>query len=29
MPALTPSQLDQLVKKLNEDYQALLREVRE
>lgn len=29
MPALTPSQLDPLVKKLNEEYQALLREVRE
>ena len=29
MPALTPSQLDPLVKKLNEEYQTLLREVRE
>jgi DnaK suppressor protein len=29
MPALSPSQLDQLVKKLNQNYQALLREVRE
>jgi RNA polymerase-binding protein DksA len=29
MPTLSPSQLDQLVKKLKEDYQALLREVRE
>ena len=28
MAALTPSQIDQLAKKLNEDYQALLREVR-
>jgi DnaK suppressor protein len=28
MAALTPSQLDQLVAKLNEDYQVLLREVR-
>ena len=28
MAALTPSQLDQLVAKLNEDYQTLLREVR-
>lgn len=29
MPALSPSQIDQLSKKLNEDYQVLLREVRE
>jgi RNA polymerase-binding protein DksA len=29
MPSLTPSQLDQLTKKLNEDNQALLREVRD
>ena len=29
MPALTSSQLDQLVSKLNVDYQALMREVRE
>lgn len=29
MPVLSPSQLDQLVKKLNQDYQALRREVRE
>ncbi len=29
MPALSPSQLDQLTSKLNENYQALLREVRE
>ena len=29
MPALSPSQLDQLTRKLNENYQALLREVRE
>lgn len=29
MPALSPSQTDQLSKKLNEDYQVLLREVRE
>jgi DnaK suppressor protein len=29
MTALNPSQLDQLAKKLNEQYQALLREVRE
>jgi DnaK suppressor protein len=29
MPTLSPSQLDQLVKKLKQDYQALLREVRE
>lgn len=28
MPPLNPSQLDQLAKKLNEDNQALLREVR-
>jgi RNA polymerase-binding protein DksA len=28
MPALSPSQLDQLAKKLNENYQTLLREVR-
>ena len=29
MPSLNPSQLDQLTKKLNEDNQALLREVRD
>ncbi len=29
MPALSPSQLEQLTQKLNEEYQALLREVRE
>lgn len=29
MPALSPSQLEQLVEKLNEEYQSLLREVRE
>ncbi|MBW8328842.1 MAG: TraR/DksA family transcriptional regulator [Thiobacillus sp.] len=29
MPALSPSQIDQLVSKLNADYQALRREVRE
>jgi RNA polymerase-binding protein DksA len=29
MPALDPSQLDQLVDKLKEDYQKLLREVRD
>jgi RNA polymerase-binding protein DksA len=29
MAALTPSQLDRLVAQLNEDYQALLREVRD
>ena len=29
MSALSPSQLDQLTKKLNDEYQALLREVRE
>ncbi len=29
MPVLSPSQLDQLVKKLNQDYQALRREIRE
>jgi DnaK suppressor protein len=29
MPALTPSQIDQLVTKMNADYQALRREVRE
>jgi len=29
MPALTPSQIDQLVAKMNADYQALRREVRE
>jgi RNA polymerase-binding protein DksA len=29
MPALTQSQLDQLVDKLKEDYQKLLREVRD
>jgi len=29
MSALSPSQLDQLAKKLNENYQTLLREVRE
>lgn len=29
MAALTQSQIDQLAKKLNADYQALLREVRE
>ena len=29
MAALTQSQIDQLAKKLNEDYQTLLREVRE
>lgn len=29
MPALTQSQIDQLVKKLNAQYQALRREVRE
>ncbi len=29
MSALSPSQLEQLTKKLNEEYQALLREVRE
>jgi RNA polymerase-binding protein DksA len=28
MPALSPSQLDQLAKELNENYQTLLREVR-
>ena len=29
MSTLSPSQLDQLTRKLNEEYQALLREVRE
>ena len=29
MASLTKSQIDQLVKKLNAEYQALLREVRE
>jgi RNA polymerase-binding protein DksA len=29
MPALSPSQLDQLTEKLNDNYQVLLREVRE
>lgn len=29
MPVLSPTQLDQLARKLREDYQALVREVRD